>query len=224
MLILLAEDESDLAELTIDYLASDNIECDYAFDGAMAINLIEKNNYEVVVLDVNMPKLNGFEVCQKLKSQGNSTPVIFLTARDSLQDKLAGFDLGTDDYLCKPFDLAELSARIKVLAKRSSNVQISFQLDTLKADFQQKFVTRSDQHLSLSKTQWQLLELLVKHSPNVVEKGLIEQEIWPDQQPTTAMFKVLLFRLRRLIDFNGEIPLIHTVRGAGIALRVDQNE
>jgi len=224
MLILFAEDESDLAELTIDYLASENIECDYAFDGAMAINLIENNHYEVIVLDVNMPKINGFKVCEKLKAQGNNTPIIFLTARDSLQDKLAGFDLGADDYLSKPFDLAELSARIKVLAKRIVNVQTIFKLDTLKANFQQKLVSRSGQGLSLSKTQWQLLELLVKHSPNVVKKNIIEEKIWPDQQPSSAMFKVLLFRLRSLIDFDGEIPLIHTVRGSGVALRVDSNE
>ena len=106
MLILLAEDERDLAELTIDYLASENIECDYASDGAMAVNLIANNHYEVIVLDVNMPKLDGFKVCQKLKNQGNTTPIIFLTARDNLQDKLKGFALGADDYLSKPFDFS----------------------------------------------------------------------------------------------------------------------
>ncbi|MBL4911374.1 MAG: response regulator transcription factor [Alteromonadaceae bacterium] len=224
MLILLAEDESDLAELTIDYLASENIDCDYAFDGIMAMNLIEKNNYKVIVLDVNMPKLDGFKVCQKLKAQGNNTPIIFLTARDNLQDKLNGFDLGADDYLSKPFDLAELVARIQVLAKRQISVQTSFQLETLYVDFQQRLITRSQRRLSLSKTQWQLLNLLVKHSPNVVEKITIEDEIWPEQHPSKAMFKTLLFRLRNLIDHDGETPLIHTVRGAGVALRVDDHE
>ncbi|PCI62182.1 MAG: two-component system response regulator [Gammaproteobacteria bacterium] len=224
MLILLAEDERDLAELTIDYLASENIECDYASDGAMAVNLIANNHYEVIVLDVNMPKLDGFKVCQKLKNQGNTTPIIFLTARDNLQDKLKGFALGADDYLSKPFDLEELTARIKVLAKRKVNMPTSFQLDTLSVDFKQCLISRSQRRLSLSKTQWQLLNLLVKHSPNVVDKITIEDEIWPDQQPSKAMLKTLLFRLRKLLDFDGETTLLHTVRGTGVALRVDNNE
>ena len=120
MLILLVEDEADLAELTIDFLATVDIECDYAFDGINALSLLDKNQYEVIVLDVTMPRLDGFAVCEQLRRSGITTPILFLTARDSLTDKLTGFSLGADDYLTKPFELEELAARIQVLASRGA--------------------------------------------------------------------------------------------------------
>ena len=221
MLILLVEDESDLAELTIDFLETLNIECDYAFDGANALTLIEKNHYDVIVLDVNMPRMDGFAVCEKVRSLGNSTPIIFLTAHDSLADKLNGFSLGADDYLTKPFELEELAVRIKVLAKRETKAAIPklFSLNTLTIDYQQRSVSRSDRLIALSPTQWQLLLLLAKNSPNIVDRITIEDEIWPDQTPTKDMLKTLIFRLRNLVDNADEPKLVHTVRGAGISLK-----
>ena len=219
MLVLLAEDEGDLAELTIDFLATADIECDYAFNGEMALNLIAQQSYDVLVLDVTMPKVDGFAVCQQLKMLGDSTPIIFLTARDNLDDKLTGFALGADDYLTKPFELEELVARIKVLAKKNIPRSHTFQLNNLYIDFNQQQVKRAEQTLTLSKTQWQLLTLLAQNSPNVVSKIAIEDAIWPQQQPSKAMYKTLIFRLRNLIDLAGEQPLIQTIRGSGIALR-----
>jgi len=219
MLVLLAEDEGDLAELTIDFLATADIECDYAFNGEMALNLIAQQSYDVLVLDVTMPKVDGFAVCQQLKMLGDSTPIIFLTARDNLDDKLTGFALGADDYLTKPFELEELVARIKVLAKKNIPRSHTFQLNNLYIDFNQQQVKRAEQTLTLSKTQWQLLTLLAQNSPNVVSKITIEDAIWPQQQPSKAMYKTLIFRLRNLIDLAGEQPLIQTIRGSGIALR-----
>lgn len=218
MLILFAEDETDLAELTIDFLETEHIECDYAFDGANALNLLEKNHYDVVVLDVSMPKINGFAVCEKMKQLNVFTPVIFLTARDTLADKLTGFELGAEDYLTKPFELAELAARIKVLAKRKTHDMPTFILNTLQVNLAQRIATRNDAILSLSESQWTLLTLLIKFSPNVVSKTMIEDEVWPEQQPTKDMFKTLVFRLRSIIDQKGTEPLIHTIRGSGIAL------
>ncbi len=221
MLILLVEDESDLAELTIDFLETLNIECDYAFDGANALTLIEKNHYDVIVLDVNMPRMDGFAVCKKVRSLGNSTPIIFLTAFDSLTDKLNGFSLGADDYLTKPFELEELAVRIQVLAKRETKAAIPelFSLNTLAIDYQQRSVSRSGRLIALSPSQWQLLILLAKNSPNIVDRITIEDEIWPDQTPTKDMLKTLIFRLRNLVDNADEPKLVHTVRGAGISLK-----
>ncbi len=221
MLILLVEDESDLAELTIDFLETLNIECDYAFDGANAITLIEKNHYDVIVLDVNMPRMDGFSVCEKVRSLGIATPIIFLTAHDSLADKLNGFSLGADDYLTKPFELEELAVRIQVLAKRETKATIPelFSLNTLSIDYQQRCVSRSGRLIALSPTQWQLLILLAKNSPNIVDRITIEDEIWPDQTPTKDMLKTLIFRLRNLVDNADESKLIHTIRGAGISLK-----
>jgi len=221
MLILFAEDESDLAELIIDYLESEGIECDYAFDGVNALNLLEKNQYDVIVLDVTMPRLDGFAVCEKIKALGISTPIIFLTALDSLTDKLNGFDLGADDYLTKPFELEELTARIKVLGNRQGNSTHGndFHLNSLSINYQQRSVTRAGRLLALSPSQWQLLVLLAKNSPNIIDRIAIENEIWPDQTPSKDMLKTLIFRLRSLVDNGNEVTLIHTIRGAGVVLR-----
>ena len=222
MLILLVEDESDLAELTIDYLETLNIECDYAFDGANALTLIASNNYDVIVLDVNMPRMNGFSVCNSVRADGNSTPIIFLTAHDNLADKLNGFALGADDYLTKPFELQELAVRIQVLANRKKKTYQKqlFTLDTLSIDYQQRTVSRSEKLIALSPTQWKLLILLAKSSPEIVDRITIENEIWPDLLPSKDMLKTLICRLRNLIDSTDELKLVHTVRGAGISLKV----
>ncbi|WP_448547689.1 response regulator transcription factor [Thalassotalea fusca] len=219
MLVLLAEDEADLAELTIDYLEDEGIECDYAADGKMAINLLESTRYDVIVLDVNMPKADGFTVCNWLKEQLIDTPVIFLTARDSIDDKLLGFETGADDYLTKPFELDELVARLKVLARRKNEARRVFKLEDLTIDYAAHIVTRNNEEISLQPAQWQLLCLLAKHSPNVVSKLDIEGHVWPDQDVNKDMLKTLIFRLRTAIDREGQHALIHTIRGAGIALR-----
>jgi len=224
MLVLFVEDERDLALLTIEFLELENIECDYADNGEMAFNLLGLNTYDVIVLDVNMPKMDGFTLCEKLKNSGSNTPVIFLTARDSLNDKLAGFALGADDYLTKPFDLPELSARIKVLAQRNKHKSNLFELDTLTVNTQQHKVMRGQTEVLLAKSQWLLLKALMAHSPNIVDRTTLESTIWADQTPSKDMLKTLIFRLRSMIDLPNEKPLIHTIRGAGIVLRVTNNE
>lgn len=219
MLVLMAEDEADLAELTIDYLMEEGIECDYAADGKVAMNLLKQSQYDVIVLDVNMPKADGFAVCSWLKEQGIDTPVIFLTARDSIDDKLFGFDIGADDYLTKPFELDELVARLKVLTKRKSKSVRKFELANLNIDFSGHQVTRGEAVIKLKPAQRQLLFMLAENSPNVVTKAEIEQKIWPEQDVTSDMFKSLTSRLRSAIDTPNEAPLIHTIRGVGLALR-----
>lgn len=224
MLVLFVEDERDLAQLTIEFLELEDIECDYADNGEMALNLLSSNVYDVIVLDVNMPKMNGFSLCDKLRSKGNHTPIIFLTARDSLDDKLTGFSLGAEDYLTKPFDLPELIARIKVLAQRNQPKSTTFVLDTLHVNIQQHKVYRGKKEVFLSTTQWSLLTALINQSPNVVDRITLENEVWPDQIPSKDMLKTLVFRLRSLIDLPQEEALIHTIRGAGIVLRKNSNE
>jgi len=220
MLVLLVEDETDLAELVIDYLETEDIECDYAADGLMASSLIEQNQYDVIILDVTMPKLDGFSLCRQLQQKGITTPIIFVTARDQLDDKLTGFELGADDYLTKPFELDELVARLKVLASRRHAVKPHFELDDLVIDYDLREARRAEQLLALSPTQWELLTLLAKHSPQVVSKVTIEDHIWPDQEANKDMLKTLVFRLRAIIDGPEQKPLLHTIRGAGISLRL----
>lgn len=219
MLVLMAEDEADLAELTIDYLAVEGIDCDYAADGHIAINLLKTNQYDAIVLDVNMPKADGFAVCQWLQQQKIATPVIFVTARDSIEDKLYGFDIGADDYLTKPFELDELVARLKVLGRRKQTEARIFELDNLNIDFNAHQVTRAGQVLKLKPAQLQLLFLLAQHSPNTLTRAEIEQTIWPNQDVTNDMFKSLVSRLRSALDGAEQSPLLHTIRGIGLALR-----
>ena len=229
MLVLIVEDERDLAELMVDYLETEQMECDYAFDGAMAASLLAQNRYDAIVLDVTMPKLDGFSLAkqlqsQQLQSQQSNTPIIFVTARDTLDDKLTGFKLGAQDYLTKPFELDELVARLKVITQRPRPSQVSFKLDTLHMDFSAHRVKRGNRELALSPSQWQLLALLANDSPNVVSKGRIAQHIWPDQEANKDMLKTLVFRLRAIVDGEGEPALIHTVRGAGVALRQSKEQ
>lgn len=223
-LILLAEDQQDLAQLTIDYLDCEDIDCDYAHNGVMALNLVSQNHYDVIVLDVMMPKLDGFAVCRELKAQGHTTPIIFLTAKDTLDDKLAGFELGAEDYLTKPFELPELVARVKVLANRKVKTPAVFQLDSLTIDTNQRRATRSGVELTLSPSLWLLLTTLAQNSPNVVDRISLENILWPDTLPTKDMLKTLVFRLRGIVDRADEPPLVQTIRGAGIALRASNDD
>ena len=224
MNILLAEDEQDLAELTIDYLEVEGITCDYAANGQQALNLVQNHEYDVLVLDVNMPKLDGFALCQSLKQQNVQTPVIFVTARDALEDKLTGFELGADDYLTKPFELDELVARLKVLSARKTVVTNRFELDDLQLDFSAKIATRGGKHLNLSVNQWTALETLAKVSPKAISRTQLEDAIWPDSEPSKDQLKMLLFRLRQLVDSNDSTPLIHTQRGIGVSLKLVRDE
>ncbi len=223
MLVLLAEDEADLASTIIDYLQIEGIDCDYARDGRAALNLIDKHDYDVLLLDVNMPGANGFEVCEQLQAKRLSTPVLFLTARDSLDDKLTAFKLGAQDYLTKPFALPELVARIKVLVQHKRLPAQVFHLDTLTVDFGRLCASRDGVELTLSPSLWTLLQLLCESSPSPVKRELLERRLWPAQEVSDAMLKTLLFRLRKTIDANTEVKLLHTIKGLGIALKKNED-
>lgn len=223
MLVLLVEDERDLAELTVDYLEAEEIECDYASDGKMALSLIAENQYDIIILDVTMPKMDGFTLAKRLQEQNITTPIIFVTARDHLDDKLLGFNLGADDYLTKPFELEELVARLHVLANRTKQAPALFELDSLQVDFSLRIARRGERELELSPTQWQLLTLLCENSPKIVDKLTIENTIWPDKEANKDMLKTLVFRLRNIVDGKTDQPLLHTIRGAGVCLREAQH-
>lgn len=219
MLVLLAEDETHLAELIIDYLEEFDIDCDYAADGQHAINLLAQQKYDLVILDVMMPKLDGYQVCQQIKQSAIQTPVIFLTAQGALSDKLKGFELGADDYLTKPFAMEELLARVKVLGRRKSLNRHKFCVEDLEADLQSKRLSRQDIEIQLSAAQWTLLECLLLASPDVVTKAHLTQRLWPDQDIAPEVLKTQLARLRQKVNLPGMPPLIHTIRGQGICLK-----
>lgn len=217
--VLLVEDDLDLAKTIIDYLELENISCDYAANGLTGLQLIKQNAYNVVVLDINMPRMDGLSMCQEMREMGLDTPIIMLTARDTLNDKLAGFSAGADDYLVKPFEMQELVARIQALSNRRSGQTNKLRIHDLKADFGKKQAFRNHSELKLSPTGWIILELLMRKSPKAVSRQSLTQAIWGDDQPDSNSLKVHVFKLRQQVDGSNENKLIHTISGQGIALR-----
>lgn len=224
MHVLLVEDDFDLAATVIDYLELEGISCDHAANGIAGLQLISQQYFDVMLLDVNMPRMDGLTVCKKMREQGISTPILMLTARDTLDDKLAGFAVGSDDYLVKPFEMRELIARLHVLAKRRSGQVNKLSLCGIEADFSKKTLSRGLRTLQLSPTGWKILEVLMRKSPEVVSKEQLLQAVWGDELPSSDSLKVHLFKLRQQVDLKNEHKLIHTIAGQGFTFRSSQQE
>ena len=236
-LVLLVEDDLDLATTVVDYLELENIQCDHAPNGIAGLQFIAKQKlvrpYDVIILDVNMPRMDGLTMCKQLREQGISTPVIMLTARDTLDDKLSGFEVGIDDYMVKPFEMLELIARLKVLTNRRRGLINKFSQHGLTVDFTLKTAVRNNRVLHLSPTGWKLLEVLMRNAPEVLSREQLSQAIWGDDAPDSNSLKVHLFKLRQQIDSQQtnqdnhceinldknslpEPKLIHTIAGQGV--------
>jgi len=220
--LLLVEDDLDLATAVVDYLELEDIQCDHAANGLAGLNMIINNDYQAIILDLNLPKMDGLTVCKNMREQGIDTPVLMLTARDSLDDKLVGFDSGADDYLVKPFAMEELIVRMQVLARRRSGQVKRLTLADLELDLQQKQAYRAQQLLKLSPTAWKILETLMRATPNPVSREKLMQAVWGDDQPDSNSLKVHIFNLRKQLDAGNVPPLLHTVTGLGFALRHDE--
>jgi DNA-binding response OmpR family regulator len=215
--VLLVEDNIDLANSILEFFSLKNIIHDFAGNGNTGLSLASRNVYDVLVLDVNLPGINGLKVCSQLRLKGNDVPVLMLTARDSLSDKLEGFDSGADDYLVKPFALSELLARINALSKRKSGLSKIFKLDDLEMNIPLRTVSRGGIKLELTPICWTILEVLMRHSPNLVPKEALLVAIWGEEQPDSDNLKVHIHKLRHIL---GQGPkLIHTIRGHGFAIR-----
>jgi DNA-binding response OmpR family regulator len=218
---LLVEDNVSLAQTLIAYFDLEGIDCDYASTGSQGLDLALSNDYQAILLDINLPRMNGLEVCEVLRNRGVDVPVLMLTARDSLADKLAGFDAGTDDYLVKPFEQSELTARVKALAKRRSLLAQQLEVGPLLMDLSLKTACRHGQILSLTPTCWTLLEILMRESPNVVSREKLQNAIWKGSDlPDSNVLKVHLYKLRQQVDKPFSTKLIHTVAAHGFAIRV----
>ena len=220
MRILIIEDNSDLAANIFDYLEAKGHTLDAAADGVTGLHLAIVNEYDAIVLDIMLPGMNGFEVCKKLREDAEKhTPVLMLTAKDTLNDKLAGFAIGADDYLIKPFELQELEARLLALPRRKAGPMtrtltvsdLTFDLDTLT-------VKRQGKTIALTPTGLKILELLMRKSPHVVSRREIEHLLWGDEPPDSDAIRSHLHTLRVAIDHPFEKPLIHTVHGIGFRL------
>lgn len=217
--VLLVEDDFDLAATVVQYLELEGMVCDYAMNGEEGFNLIKKNSYDVVLLDVMLPRMDGLAVCTRMRREGHDLPVLMLTARDTLDDKLAGFRAGTDDYLVKPFELAEVVARIQVLAQRKSGQMRRLEVGELRMELDRRQVCRAGEPLQLTPTCWKLLTVLMRNSPGAVSKSKLAEAVWGEDPPESNSLKVHMHKLRQQVDGKERDPMIQTVPGYGFALR-----
>ena len=217
--VLLVEDDRDLALSVAEYLSYEGIHCDHAYNGETGFNLANAKHYDVMLLDINLPRLSGLSVCEKLRRAGSDIPILMLTAKDTLDDKEAGFIAGTDDYLVKPFAMRELAFRIKALAKRKSNQAKRLFADDLTLDIETGQVMRSGNEVKLTRTNLKLLELLLRKRPEVISRHEIEQTLWPHEPPESNNLKVQLYQLRQKIDKDYTVKLIETVTGHGFRIK-----
>ena len=219
MLVLLVEDNRQLAAHIVEYLELDDIECDYAERGDHGFKLAQQGDFDVIVLDLNLPGMDGLSICQALRNEGDQTPVLMLTARDTLENKLEGFEVGTDDYLVKPFDWPDWGGRRIALAKRSVPVKSQLQVGDLSLDLSLREAQRQGTTLTLHPVGWELLVALAKASPGPLTRRELEQVIWDDDPPNSDALKSHLYQLRKAVNKPFETPLLHTLRNVGVALK-----
>ena len=221
MRILLAEDETSLNKLITKTLKKNGYTVDSCFDGKEALYYLSHAEFDAAILDIMMPELSGLEVLTFLRKQGNSLPILLLTARDSIEDRVLGLDSGANDYLIKPFAFEELLARLRVLLRTPVTVPLTFlELADLRLDLSSRRVFRGQEEITLSAKEFSLLEYLIRNAGIVLSREKIEQHIWNyDFEGGSNVIDVYIRYLRKKIDDPYPSKLIHTVRGAGYVLK-----
>lgn len=222
MHVLIVEDDDALATNIGEYLAHHGDQPDFASDGAIGLQLCEINAYDVVILDLRLPRVDGITFCERLRQQLHSNrPVLMLTARDTVDDRIEGFEAGTDDYLCKPFSLRELYLRLQAVVRRGRSEGASPQLSAglVSIDVEQHAVTCGGTEVALTPIIFQMLEMLVRAYPSVVTRAQFEREIWHDEPPESdAALRGHIHRLRELLRQAAGEPVIRTIHGIGYQL------
>ena len=224
MRILGVEDAKDLNRLIVKVLVKNGYSVDGCFNGEEALEYLAGAEYDAMLLDVMMPKLDGFSLLERLRNAGNEIPVLVLTAKDAISDRVKGLDLGADDYLIKPFDFDELLARIRNMTrKRSGSRSNIFQLADLKVDIQARTAARGDQEISLLPKEFTILEYLIRNQGIVVSREQLEDRIWNyEYVGSSNNIDGYMSRLRKKIDGEGMVKLLHTIRGVGWVLREEK--
>jgi DNA-binding response OmpR family regulator len=227
--VLVIEDHRDIAENIAEFLRAHDFTAEIAGDGITGLHLALVNRYDAILVDLMLPKLDGITLIKKLRDEGQvDTPTLILTARDQLDDKLAGFSAGADDYLIKPFSLLELEARLRALMRRSSGpatwgtrvlkvADIEYDPDTLA-------VKRAGQAVRLNRTTRRILTMLMRHTHRVVTREELEREIWGDNPPDGDVLRAHIYALRSAIDKPFDKPLLHTIHGVGYRLSEQPTE
>ncbi|WP_319446704.1 MULTISPECIES: response regulator transcription factor [unclassified Mycobacterium] len=224
MRILVVDDDRAVRESLRRSLAFNGYTVDLAQDGQEALEMITRERPDALVLDVMMPRMDGLQVCRHLRSTGDDLPILVLTARDSVSERVAGLDAGADDYLPKPFALEELLARMRALLRRTAfddrSESATLTFADLSLDPMTREVTRGERQISLTRTEFSLLEMLIANPRRVLTRSRILEEVWGFDFPTSGnALEVYVGYLRRKTEAEGELRLIHTVRGVGYVLR-----
>lgn len=221
--ILIIEDEPKVAAFIQRGLEVNSYDTDVAFDGEIGLRKLGAGKYDALILDLNIPVVNGFEVCRRLRETNDQVPIIILSALGTTSDKLQGFELGADDYLVKPFEFEELLARIKALLKRAKHNAAAatlLRIADLELDTSTKRVIRDGKQISLTAKEFALLELLMREHDNVLSRALIAEKVWDIHFDTGSnIIDLYIFYLRKKIDKDHKVKLIHTLHGMGYVLR-----
>jgi two-component system response regulator MprA len=228
MRILVVDDDRAVRDSLRRSLQFNGYQVELAGDGQQALEAVLAQRPDAMVLDVMMPRLDGLEVCRRLRSTGDDLPILVLTARDAVADRVSGLDAGADDYLPKPFALEELLARLRALLRRAANeadggtepVRATLRFADLELDPGTRDVRRGERPISLTRTEFALLELFLSHPKQVLTRGRILEDVWGYDFPTSGnALEVYVGYLRRKTEAEGESRLLHTVRGVGYVLR-----
>lgn len=224
MRILVVEDEKDLNNIITKHLKKNNFSVDSVFNGEEALEYLDYGTYDLIVLDIMLPKVNGYEVIKKLRENKNEIAVLMLTARDSIEDKIKGLDLGADDYLIKPFDFGEFLARIRALIRRKyGNTSNTMEIDDLCIDIAKKTVVRGGKNIELTGKEYEVLEYLIQNKGHVLSRDKIRDSVWDyGYEGESNIIDVLIKNIRKKIDIGNSKPLIHTKRGLGYVLKEDE--
>lgn len=225
MRLLIAEDEKALNRVLVKQFTKAGYSVDSCFDGESVFDYLAGAKYDAIVLDVMMPRLSGFEVLERMRKQGDDTPVIFLTAKSEIEDKVFGLDSGANDYLTKPFSFEELAARVRMITrKHSGNSTNIYTVGDLSVNLKSREVIRSGKKIDLSSREFAILECLIRNAGIVMSREKIENSVWNyDYVGGTNVIDVYIRYLRKKIDDGFDNKLIHTVRGAGYVLKVTQD-
>jgi two-component system copper resistance phosphate regulon response regulator CusR len=224
MRILLVEDEPRMANVIAKGLREQSYAVDVAQDGDAGLYQTSINDYDAIILDVLLPQRNGFEVCRELRANGTATPILMLTARAAIDDRLTGFDAGADDYLTKPFSFRELLARLRALLRRDSQLRPEvLEIEDLVIDSASHRVSRAGRDVQLTAKEYALLEYLARRAGHLVSRAELAAHVWDDSfDPFSNTIEVYINRLRKKIDGNHSLKLLHTRRGEGYILEARQ--
>ena len=226
MRVLVVEDAKDMNRLIVKTLTRAGYSVDGCYNGEEALDFLAGAEYDAILLDVMMPKLDGYALLEKLRSQGMDTPVLFLTARDAISDRVKGLDLGADDYLVKPFDFDELLAHIRAMTRKKSGKKSNvFTLGDLQVDAQSHTVTRGGKEINLLPKEFTILEYMIRNQGTVLSREQLENQIWNyERSGSSNNIDVYISKLRKKIDGEGQSRLLHTIRGVGWVLRMEEGK